>query len=269
MDKLSKINQIMYIHKMKNILGDENKAQILKVITDSDPLENVPTTPLEVVSNSMQSMQYLQRQNISISRGSTGRRESQNINNNHSRNPSQIDTLLSMSQMCPTNKRSSIALKYFNDSTFDPHTKDLVKLVTKFSVLVVWSAIMSIFAAIFFISFVIGYNDNVVLQNISASYITLITCFVEMHVVYLQLNGTEKWYKFLCGFCHRTWGKCCVCKLRRRLVRKIGKQHKELTLKANESQDRDKHMSMSRESSMNGKISKLRMQQQNGQRYTE
>ena len=76
--------------------------------------------------------------------------------------------------------------------------------------------------------------------NISASYITLITCFIEMHVVYLQLNGTEKWYKCLCGCCHNAWGKCCVCKLRRRLVRKIGKQHKELTLKANTSLDEER-----------------------------
>ena len=53
-------------------------------------------------------------------------------------------------------------------------------------------------------------------------------CFVEMHVVYLQLNGTEKWYKFLCQYCHISWNKCCICKLRTRLVRKLGKQHKQM-----------------------------------------
>eukprot|EP01084_Bolivina_argentea_P056416 103264_1 len=179
--------------------------------------------------------------------------ESFNRRNSHGRSTSQINDLLSMSQMGSGHhkKRSSFAainMKYFNSSSFDRHTKDLVKLVTKFSVLVVWSTVTSIFAAIFFISFVIGFNDNQVLQNISASYIALIICFVEMHIVYLQLNGTEKWYKCLCSLCHKSWGKCCVCKLRRRLVRKIGKQHKALTIKEQQSKGKTQNVKLKRES---------------------
>lgn len=217
-----------------------NRASLVKAAaalseTNSDDLKGVPTTPLSGVDSDNA---YLQHQNLSISRRGTN--TERNRGNSHLRQQSQIDQLLSMSQMCSDNKRPSFAMKYLNTSSFDTHTRDLVKLVTKFSVLVVWSAITSILAAIFFISFIVGFDDNVILHNISASYITLITCFIEMHVVYLQLNGTEKWYKCLCGLCHNAWGKCCVCKLRRRLVRKIGKQHKELTLKANGSLDEEK-----------------------------
>ena len=156
----------------------------------------------------------------------------------HRASSSQIDDLLTMSKYCQS-KRPSFAMKYLNSSTFDSHTKDLVKLVTKFSVLVVWSAILSSLAAVFFISFVVGFGDNEIVQSVNSTFISLAICFVEMHVVYLQLNGTERWYKCLCSGCHNAWGKCCVCKLRRRLVKKIGKQHKQMALRKQQSEQHE------------------------------
>ena len=156
----------------------------------------------------------------------------------HSRSSSQIDEMLNLSQLKQNNKRTStFALKYFNDSTFDSHTKDLVNVVTKFSVLVVWSALISFIAVVYSLTFVMDWNDYRILQHVSWTHIILLMCFVEMHVVFLQLNGTEKWYKCLCGACHNAWGMCCVCKLRRRLVRKIQKQHNHMTIKAQQNVD--------------------------------
>eukprot|EP01084_Bolivina_argentea_P015618 29278_1 len=157
----------------------------------------------------------------------------------HGRRSSQIDDMLSMSQMgSDVNRRSSFAVKYLNESTFDSQTLDLVTIVTKFSVLVVWSTVISTLAAVFWISFVLGFGNNEIIQNITSSYIAVVICFVEMHVVLLQLRGLEKWYNCLCGCCHNTWRKCCICKLRCRLVRKIGKQHKEMTQKEAEKRNK-------------------------------